>query len=59
MRPGLTGLWQVSGRNSIDTFDDIVALDIQYIRDWNIWLDLRILARTVFVVFFPGTDKGI
>jgi exopolysaccharide production protein ExoY len=49
VRPGLTGLWQVSGRNRL-TYDQRVQLDAQYVRKWSIWLDLRILARTVGVV---------
>lgn len=47
--PGLTGLWQVSGRSSV-TFDDMVRLDIRYISSWSLWLDLVILAKTVPVV---------
>ncbi|MEI9400799.1 sugar transferase [Mesorhizobium argentiipisi] len=48
-RPGLTGLWQVSGRSSMD-YPSRVALDIQYVRNWSVWLDLVILIRTVFAV---------
>ena len=44
--PGLTGLWQVSGR-SLLSFDDQVLLDIYYIENWSIWLDLKILLRTI------------
>lgn len=50
VRPGLTCLWQVSGRNTIANFDDWVRLDLEYIDNWSLWLDLRILARTVLVV---------
>ena len=49
-KPGLTGLWQVSGRNEID-FDDRVRLDIAYMRNRSMWLDLQILCRTVGTVF--------
>lgn len=49
VRPGLTGLWQVSGRSRVP-FDTGVALDLQYIDQWSLWLDLRVLARTVRVV---------
>ena len=49
-RPGITGLWQVSGRCQT-TFDEMVGLDIEYVDDWSLGLDLRILARTVPVVF--------
>lgn len=47
--PGLTGLWQVSGRSSI-SFDDMVRLDIRYISGWSPWLDFKILLKTVPVV---------
>jgi exopolysaccharide biosynthesis polyprenyl glycosylphosphotransferase len=52
IRPGLTGLWQVSGRNSIQRFEDILALDLRYIDEWSIWLDVRIIARTIWVTLF-------
>jgi Undecaprenyl-phosphate galactose phosphotransferase WbaP len=48
--PGLTGLWQVSGRNDT-TYTERVALDTYYVRNWSPWLDIYILARTVKVVF--------
>jgi exopolysaccharide biosynthesis polyprenyl glycosylphosphotransferase len=51
IRPGLTGLWQVSGRNRIQIFNEIVKLDLKYIDSWSIWLDIKILFKTVFVVF--------
>ena len=47
--PGLTGLWQVSGRSDL-SFDELVRLDFYYIETWSIWLDLTILARTIPVV---------
>jgi lipopolysaccharide/colanic/teichoic acid biosynthesis glycosyltransferase len=50
VQPGLTGLWQVSGRKSID-FDDRLRLDIAYIRNRSLWLDLVLLTRTVGAVF--------
>ena len=49
IRPGLTGLWQVSGRNRLQ-FDQMVQLDIAYIEQWSLWLDLRILLKTIPVV---------
>lgn len=49
-KPGITGMWQVSGRSNIKDFEDVVKLDTQYINEWNIGLDLRILAKTVMVV---------
>ncbi len=51
IRPGLTGLWQVSGRNRIRTFDDIVKLDLAYIDNWSIWLDIKIILKTIMVLF--------
>lgn len=45
-RPGLTGLWQVSGRNRL-TFAERACLDVCYIRNWSFWLDVQILARTL------------
>ena len=45
--PGITGPWQVSGRNSIKSFEDVVQLESAYIRGWTVWRDLTILARTV------------
>jgi exopolysaccharide biosynthesis polyprenyl glycosylphosphotransferase len=50
-RPGMTGLWQVSGR-SLLSFDEGVLLDIYYIENWSLWLDLQILLRTVPQVLF-------
>ncbi len=49
VRPGITGLWQVEGRNKT-SFDDMVRLDLRYIRSQSFWLDLKILAKTVFAV---------
>jgi lipopolysaccharide/colanic/teichoic acid biosynthesis glycosyltransferase len=48
--PGITGLWQVSGRNEIVDFERWIDLDLQYAQTWSLWLDLRILLRTVVVV---------
>jgi lipopolysaccharide/colanic/teichoic acid biosynthesis glycosyltransferase len=55
MKPGVTGLWQVSGRDE-DDFDRWVELDLEYIRDWSLALDLRILARTLPAVL-RGTGR--
>jgi lipopolysaccharide/colanic/teichoic acid biosynthesis glycosyltransferase len=49
VRPGMTGLWQVSGRNRL-SYRQMCELDLDYVRRWSIWLDLRILARTIPVV---------
>jgi lipopolysaccharide/colanic/teichoic acid biosynthesis glycosyltransferase len=47
VRPGLTCLWQVNGRNQISHYDDWVRLDLEYIRTWSAWLDVKILLKTV------------
>ena len=51
IRPGITGLWQVSGRSRISDFEEVVELDRQYICDWSLWMDMKILLKTVKVVF--------
>lgn len=51
IKPGITGMWQVSGRNEIKDFDEVVRLDIEYIDKWSLWLDLKILFKTIWVVF--------
>jgi exopolysaccharide biosynthesis polyprenyl glycosylphosphotransferase len=48
--PGITGLWQVSGRSDIQNFDDVLRLDMDYIEQWSIWLDLKIFLKTISVV---------
>ena len=50
MMPGLTGLWQVSGRNKIEDFDEVVKLDLSYIDNWSLWTDISIILKTVLVV---------
>jgi exopolysaccharide biosynthesis polyprenyl glycosylphosphotransferase len=50
IRPGITCLWQVRGRNKISDFGDWVRMDLEYIDTWSLWLDLKILLRTIFVV---------
>lgn len=50
IKPGLTGMWQVSGRSQITSFDEIVKLDVRYIDEWSLGLDIKILIKTVFVV---------
>ena len=47
VKPGITCLWQVGGRNQISNFDDWVRLDLEYIRNWSLWLDFKILIKTV------------
>lgn len=50
IKPGITGMWQVSGRSKITDFDEVVKLDIQYINEWSLWLDLKIILATVMTV---------
>lgn len=57
VKPGLTCLWQISGRNKISDFKDWVRLDLQYIDNWSIWLDLSILLRTIPVVLLGTGAK--
>ncbi len=47
VKPGITCLWQVSGRNNINDFDEWVKMDLDYIDRWSLWMDLKILARTI------------
>ena len=51
MKPGMTGPWQVSGRNAITDFEEVIQLETAYMRDWTIWKDLAILIKTIPVVF--------
>ncbi len=57
MKPGLTCLWQVSGRNNITSFEQWVKLDLDYIDNWTLWLDAKILLKTVPVVLFGWGAK--
>jgi lipopolysaccharide/colanic/teichoic acid biosynthesis glycosyltransferase len=50
IRPGITCLWQVNGRNEVADFDEWVRLDLQYIDNWSLWLDVKILVRTAWAV---------
>lgn len=56
-KPGITGLWQVSGRSEIKNFDEVVKLDVAYIDDWTIWKDIEILLKTVKVVLMKDGAK--
>ena len=55
IKPGITGLWQISGRNEIKDFDDVVELDLRYIDNWTLWSDIKILISTIGVLV---TKKG-
>ena len=56
VKPGITCLWQVNGRNEIKDFDDWVKLDLEYIQHWSLWLDLKILLKTAGEIF-GGSGK--
>ncbi|MCX6806373.1 MAG: sugar transferase, partial [Patescibacteria group bacterium] len=51
IRPGITGLWQVSGRNDLD-YSDRVRLNFYYIENWSLWLDMKILFKTLWQAIF-------
>ncbi len=57
VKPGLTCLWQISGRNQVTDFRDWVRLDLEYIDNWSLWLDVKILCRTVPVVLLGTGAK--
>lgn len=50
IKPGITGMWQVSGRSDITDFEEVVRLDKEYIENWDIAMDIKILFKTVMVV---------
>jgi len=50
IKPGITGMWQVCGRNQISDFDEVARLDIEYIETWSLWLDIKILFKTIQAV---------
>ena len=50
MTPGITGMWQVSGRSEITDFEEVVRLDTEYISNWSLSLDLKLILKTVGVV---------
>ena len=54
MRPGITGMWQAYGRNTVQDFEDVVRMDCEYIDNWSLWLDFKILCKTVVTVFTDG-----
>lgn len=50
IKPGITGMWQVSGRSEITNFEEVVKLDTEYISEWNVGMDIKILWMTVMAV---------
>lgn len=57
MKPGLTGMWQVSGRSDITDFEEVVKLDMEYVKNWNIGMDIKMLLKTVGVVLKGSGSK--
>lgn len=57
MAPGITCLWQAGGRNQISEFDDWMKLDLQYIDNWSLWMDFKIVAKTIPAVLFAKGSK--
>ncbi|MBC8388137.1 MAG: sugar transferase [Actinobacteria bacterium] len=56
MKPGITGLWQISGRNLLQNFEDWVKLDLEYIDNWSLWLDIKIIFKSI-PAMLSGTGK--
>lgn len=55
VKPGITGEWQVNGRSKIKDFNEVVRLDLKYQRNWSLWYDIKILFKTVKVIFSKDT----
>ena len=55
--PGLTGMWQVNGRSDIKDFDEVVRLDLEYIDNWSLRLDFKLILQTIGVVIFRKGSK--
>jgi exopolysaccharide biosynthesis polyprenyl glycosylphosphotransferase len=54
VRPGITGIWQAYGRNTVTDFEDVVKMDLEYIDNWSLGLDVKILGKTIVTVFTEG-----
>lgn len=54
MKPGITGMWQAYGRNTVEDFEDVVKMDLDYIDNWSLGMDIRILFKTIAMVFTEG-----
>lgn len=57
IKPGITGMWQVSGRSDISDFEQVVKLDLEYIDNWSLLLDFRLILRTIKVVILGKGAK--
>jgi anti-anti-sigma factor len=51
IKPGMTGEWQVNGRSTVKTFEDVVQLDLKYQRNWSLWYDIKLILKTIAMVF--------
>jgi len=49
-KPGLTGIWQTSGRNEVTSFEDVMSMDLEYIRKWSVLLDVKLILKTIRIV---------
>lgn len=49
IKPGITGMWQVSGRSEITDFEEVVKLDTEYISEWNVGMDIKLLWKSIFL----------
>ena len=59
IKPGITGMWQVSGRSDITDFEEVVRLDTEYIANWSLGLDIKILFKTVRVILILGKEGAM
>jgi lipopolysaccharide/colanic/teichoic acid biosynthesis glycosyltransferase len=57
VKPGVTCEWQASGRNSINSFEEWIAMDLRYIDNWSLWLDTKIILKTIPAVLFRKGAK--
>ncbi len=51
VKPGMTGEWQVNGRSSVRSFEDVIKLDLRYQKNWSHWYDIQLILKTVFIIF--------
>jgi lipopolysaccharide/colanic/teichoic acid biosynthesis glycosyltransferase len=51
VKPGMTGEWQVNGRSTVKSFDDVVRMDLSYQANWSLWYDFQLILKTILVLF--------
>ena len=51
VKPGMTGEWQVHGRSQVRNFEDVIELDLRYQRNWSLTYDLKLILKTVMIIF--------